>query len=412
MKTKRISDLSVGEIVAENIYRSKSAETASSQNPIITKGTRVSENLIKKLIKLFGEDFEILVETKKVEVENEIDVKLLEYESEDNEIYSELEREHKADKNITKEKALELYKKSIYKKEKYKKTKERLLSSFDEINGIYKDFQDTQSIDDALVYNVGKKLTNLLINKNDAFDPALIYLVELESWDEVTFNHSFDVAVLALAFASNFSDDPEELTSLFIAGLIHDIGKYFYSKFKLNAMDYIIKKEGKLTDEEYEQVKQHVNVKEFLEEGFQYFDSRYRDNVIYGAIEHHERFRGNGYIQGKKGMEISFAGRVIAICDVYDAMIRERRYKNAMKPSKAMKMMVQFTEQGQFDPILFKKFYKAFGKFPVGSVVSTNIGIGVVVEQTHNHERPLIFFPDKGEVDTSKRKDVEIIEED
>lgn len=413
MISKRLKDIKIGEILAKDVYRSRNAETASKEIPVITRGTPLTQPLVLRLIKLFGEDFEIIVFTEEMNNKNVLENASFQEQikniTEDIESHSN----HPAVVHqITREEAIELYKRSIYTKEVYKRTKERLINAYKEINSLMEDFKTTKKLNDKKLEEVGEKLVECLQKEPENFSPVFVYLIELEIWDELTFNHSFDVAVIMLAFASSVSNNTEELTSMFIAGLIHDIGKFLYSKYNLNEMDYIIKKEGRLTDEEFNQIKKHVDVEDFLSSFFHEFNSRARDNIIYGAIEHHEKFNGHGYIHNKQGMEISFAARMIAICDVYDAIIRERRYKNAVKPNIAIEMLKQFTAQGHFDPVLFNRFYKTFGKYPVGSVIKTNQGIGVVVEQSSNHERPIIFFPDRGEVNTSKIKSIEILEDE
>ncbi len=402
MKSKKVCDLSIGEVIAENIYRSSTAQGASGENPIVSAGVELNQNIINKLQSIFGEEYAVLIK----EQGYSPDIKNV---KNDNQSYEE--GQPGASRVIDRNTAIQMYKQAFHNKEKFKYTKEKLVSVFKKIDGVMQDFRMTKNLEETTLIEVSNNLSHILTKKNTNFDPALIYVVEMESWDEVTFNHSFDVAVLALSFATAFTSSVKELASLFLAGLIHDIGKYLYSKFNLNAMDYIIKKDGRLSDEEYDQIKRHVDVEDFLSETFLPLDDRYRNNIIYGATEHHEKFTGGGYNKKKKGMEISFSGRLIAICDVYDAMLRERRYKHAMKPNLVMDFIKNLAEQGQFDPLMFKKFIRTFGKYPMGSVLKTNKGPGVVVDQTQDFERPIIFLPADGEIDASKDKSIEIEEE-
>lgn len=396
MIIKKIKNLTTQDILAEDIYKSKHVEHTSKEIPLISKGTLLTEQFINKLNSLFEPDYEVMIISKKFN---------------DNRIEEKTSVIGKSKIFLTKDEALNIFRNYIFQMPFYKFTREKLLFSFEKIGEAMKSFIDTYKIDDDIILQVAQMLTQLIIENNELFDPLFIYIIEMEDWDEITFNHSFDVAVLALTFASSLSRDPKELTSIFISGLIHDIGKYIYSMFNINEMDFIIKKEGSLTDEEFNKMKSHVDVKDFLKNHFNSFTGRYKDNIVYGAIDHHEKFDGNGYLFGKKGMAISFAGRLIAICDVYDAMMRERRYKSAMKPNLVMSFLAKLARKGQFDPNLFRKFYNTLGKFPIGSVLTTNLGLGVVIGQTADPEKPVIFLPDKGEVNSNKNANIKIIEE-
>lgn len=394
MISKKLKDINLGEILCEDIYRTKDINNASKEIPIITKGTPLTKNTIQKLITIFGEDYKvnvfcdqkILIETNNYNQSNTLDTIV--------------------NDNITFEQAINIYKNTIFQQEIYNLTKERLLSVFSEINGVLQDFKTTHKLNDKKIISISNRLIKTLKVKNEDFNPTLIYLVELENWDQITFNHSFDVAIICLAFVSSFTNDIEEITSLFIGALVHDIGKFLYAKYNLNDMDYIIKKEGKLTEDEYQQIKKHVEVADFLKPYFNDFTQRYKENIIYAALEHHEKYSGFGYSKGKQGMEISNAGRIIALCDVYDALIRDRRYKNAIKPNIAMEQLRKWTETGYFDPALFNKFIRAFGKYPTGSVIKTNKGAGIVVDQSSNYQKPIVFFPDLGEINTQKDQSI------
>ena len=409
MKRIKISELKSGSILAENIYRSKDVISASNEIPIIAKGTVLTEEIVNKLKKILSSDETIEIVSEKPPalninqlIENNSNIK----NSVNVQNPCSNEESHDHDEAYTYYEVLELYKKSIFQKEIYQKTKTRLNDAFTKVIDAMQSFINTKTFSDETISGIGRSLAKILTKDDSEFDPSLVYLVEIENWDETTFNHSFDVATMALAFGLALHSNTEELASLFIAGIMHDIGKYFYAKFHINEMDYIIKKPDKLTTEEFKQMQKHVEVEGFLNERFKDFDSRYRDNIIYAATEHHEKFAGGGYIKNKKGMEISYSARLIALCDVFDALIRERPYKTPMKPNEAIAFMGKLTEEGQFDPVLYKRFYKVFGKYPIGSVIRTNMGLGVAVEQTGNPDRPILFIKDIGEIDSSKNENL------
>lgn len=314
--------------------------------------------------------------------------------------------------DFSREKAIGMYNDSIFQSEIYKNTKKIFKNYFSKVTSVLSSFVSTGAIDETGVMNVAQAITSDLVEGTNYFDPSLVYMVELAEWDQTTFNHSFDVGVITLFVASYISDQYEELSSLFIAGLLHDVGKFIYSKFKLNDMDYIIKKEDSLTKEEYEQVKKHVEVEDYIKNWFPNLPVRLRDNIHYGITEHHERFNGKGYLKGKKGPNISFAGRLIAICDVYDALIRRRSYKSLLTPSQAVKLLLKMNEEGQFDKGIFKYFLNAMGRYPTGGVVMTNQGIAVVSAQNKNNpDRPFLIFANSiEEINSLNEPDIEIMD--
>jgi len=138
---------------------------------------------------------------------------------------------------------------------------------------------------------------------------------------------------------------------------LHDVGKIVIS-------DVILNKPGKLTDEEFEIMKTHAL------EGEQAIDSiasrtddvEFLENAKLFAGSHHERWDGRGYPRGLKGTEIPLHGRIMAIVDVYDALVSERPYKKPFDPDDAIKLIVD-NAGTQFDPLITNVFYEVREKF-------------------------------------------------
>ena len=138
---------------------------------------------------------------------------------------------------------------------------------------------------------------------------------------------------------------------------LHDVGKIVIS-------DVILNKPGKLTDEEFEIMKTHAI------EGEQAIDSiasrtddvEFLENAKLFAGSHHERWDGRGYPRGLKGMEIPLHGRIMAIVDVYDALVSERPYKKPFDPDDAVKLIVD-NAGTQFDPLIANVFFEVRDKF-------------------------------------------------
>lgn len=164
---------------------------------------------------------------------------------------------------------------------------------------------------------------------------TLVGLLELH--DEYTKNHSNNVARYARKIAIAMELSEYEISQIYYAGLVHDIGKALIPKEVLN-------KKGKLTDEEYELVKQHPTTayKALIH-------SEALNNIANIVIQHHERWDGKGYPNRIKGNNIELGARILAIADTYDAMTSNRPYRKAFSKYIAIN---EINEQSgfQFDP--------------------------------------------------------------
>lgn len=134
---------------------------------------------------------------------------------------------------------------------------------------------------------------------------------------------------------------------------LHDIGK-------VGIPDHILLKPGKLSDSEFDIMKKHVCIgKETIERAEQAIDGSVTSSFLASAREiaysHHEKWNGRGYPQGLAGLEIPLSGRIMALCDVYDALVSRRVYKPPFSHKKAVKMIL--CEKGQhFDPVIVSAF--------------------------------------------------------
>lgn len=136
------------------------------------------------------------------------------------------------------------------------------------------------------------------------------------------------------------------------AAPMHDIGK-------ITVEDGILRKTGRLTPEEFEEMKKHTiagseiirdNMSALVEGGF-------ADTAYNLARHHHERWDGKGYPDNLSGTDIPLCARILAVTDVYDALTARRSYKEPMSTEEALAVMQQ--NEGQFDPVLLKVFVEA-----------------------------------------------------
>jgi HD-GYP domain-containing protein (c-di-GMP phosphodiesterase class II) len=172
---------------------------------------------------------------------------------------------------------------------------------------------------------------------------SLIHILEFH--DEYTTGHSENVAILASDFAEYLDLDKNMISQSYWAGLVHDIGK-------IVVPSYILNKEGKLTKQEYEVIKNHPKwAYETLKRSKQL--SQIAEYVLY----HHERWDGNGYPQGIKGESIPLASQILSICDSWDAMRTNRSYRDALTYNQAIDEL-ENNKDKQHSGELVNKFIK------------------------------------------------------
>jgi putative nucleotidyltransferase with HDIG domain len=162
-----------------------------------------------------------------------------------------------------------------------------------------------------------------------------------------TAGHSERVTEKALEVGKVVGLTHEELENLHRGGLLHDIGK-------IGIPASILDKVGKLTDEEYEIIKGHSRTGARILEPIAAYEQ-----VVPIVLQHHEHFDGTGYPDGLSGEEISFGGRILAVVDVFDALISDRPYRKGMELETVLKIIRE--ESGkQFDPKVVQAFLKTF----------------------------------------------------
>ena len=177
---------------------------------------------------------------------------------------------------------------------------------------------------------------------------AILNLTKLKTKDEMSFQHSIAVCALVGLFARHLKLDGKLVRMLCLGGLVHDIGK-------VRIPTAILTKNGTLTADEVAVMQTHPRKGyDMLARG-----SGLPDLVGKVCLHHHEKVDGSGYPAGLKGEEISVAARIVAICDVFDALTSVRPYKRGATPEAAAAMMA--TWQGHFDQMLLKQFFGCIG---------------------------------------------------
>ena len=216
--------------------------------------------------------------------------------------------------------------------------------------GINKQVGEFDSVDLKLLNSIGNQAAVFMSNArlfNDVQDLVMGVLhaltATIDAKDPYTCGHSQRVAMLSreIAKASGFS--PAKVQQVYLSGLLHDVGK-------IGVPESVLCKEGRLTDEEYADIKRHPAIGAKILQGI-----RQLDEVVIGILTHHERPDGRGYPRGLKGMEVPMEGRIVGLADVFDAMTSDRTYRKALPLTQVIDE-IRRCSGTQFDPMLVEKF--------------------------------------------------------
>lgn len=164
---------------------------------------------------------------------------------------------------------------------------------------------------------------------------TLRYTVDAK--DSYTKGHSERVSEYAVLLGKKLYINSDNLYTLRIGGLFHDVGK-------IGIPDNILTKNDKLTDEEYEEIKQHPSIGAKILSNAAIFT-----DIVPIVKHHHERYDGTGYPDHLKGEEIPYMARIVAVADAFDAMASRRPYRDSVEIEKIVKQISE-NKYTQFDP--------------------------------------------------------------
>ena len=216
----------------------------------------------------------------------------------------------------------------------------------------------------SLVLDKQTKLLNFLVD--DLLDSILnskeilTVLTDAYLYDEYIYQHSFQVALYALAIGRELGHNATELHVIGLGAILHDIGKMLVPS-------ELLQKPTRLTDTEFEEVKQHTR------HGFDILRNLHTMSLIIAhcAFQHHERLDGSGYPRGLVDFEIHPYAKIIAVADVFDAMTSNRVYRAKMMPVQALEII----ENGKgtlYDPKVVEALKRTVVHYPNGSIVLLN----------------------------------------
>ena len=189
----------------------------------------------------------------------------------------------------------------------------------------------------------------------------------LKDYDDYTYQHSVDVGILSIMIGKAMNLTRDQLSELGRAAFFHDTGKMFVPK-------EILHKPGRLTDEEFEVMRNHTT------KGYEFVMNSLGlpEEIASPVLSHHEKYDGTGYPNGLAGDDIPLYSRIISVADVYDALNSKRVYKDAMIASEGYEF-VMANLGTHFCPKVGMAFLRAVPPFPAGSIVKLSDGREAII---------------------------------
>jgi HD-GYP domain-containing protein (c-di-GMP phosphodiesterase class II) len=167
----------------------------------------------------------------------------------------------------------------------------------------------------------------------------------VDAKDAYTCGHSERVALLSRCLASRMQLTDNEVERIYMAGLLHDVGK-------IGVPESVLQKTGRLTPDEFELMKKHPQIGARILN-----DVKQLEDIIPGVLHHHERYDGKGYPFGLTARDIPLMGRIICLADCFDAMTSNRTYRKALPVELAL-IEIRRCSGTQFDPVLAEVFLR------------------------------------------------------
>ena len=235
------------------------------------------------------------------------------------------------------------------------------------LNNLFRDLASNNLLDLQEVDAVVRDMVDSMVRNPD----ALMLISRLLQEDKTVYGHGINVAIYLIALGRHLSLPKDMLERLGTLGLLLDIGK-------TRLPHELLHKEGRLTSEEFETIKEHVPICLDILKSL----PNVHPEVIEGVAQHHERENGSGYPAGLSKGEIGLFGRMAAIADSFSAMTNPRPYAAVIPAYDALQVMTNFGRDLYHPPIV-EQFIRAIGIFPVGSMVELSTGeVAIVISHS------------------------------
>ena len=203
-----------------------------------------------------------------------------------------------------------------------------------------------QGMDSGIKTTESVDRANISLQHETSFSALETMVIAVDNKDHYTRRHSEGVTEYALWIAEELGLSDETMRAIRIAGLLHDVGK-------IGVPDEILRKPGRLTEEEFDIMKRHPWVGEMIMKALPEVSC-----AVDGVRGHHERWDGRGYPAGLAGDDIPLLGRILAVADAFSAMTTTRPYRKEMSWEEALEE-VRNNIGSQFDPQMAEAFLAA-----------------------------------------------------
>jgi len=200
------------------------------------------------------------------------------------------------------------------------------------------------ALENAQLFEQQKKLYKEQKQLFESFIDTLA--TSIDARDKITAGHSTRVKLYSMLIADKLQMDEKNKELIEKAATLHDIGK-------IGIRDSVLQKEGKLTDEEYKHIQEHVQITHNILEKIHMSDDFKLITEI--ACSHHEKYDGTGYYRKLKGEEIPYGGRILAVSDVFDAITSKRHYREKMPIENAISILINDSDK-HFDKNIVDTF--------------------------------------------------------
>jgi putative nucleotidyltransferase with HDIG domain len=244
------------------------------------------------------------------------------------------------------------------------------------IRAVIKDIEKGRLPSSDEIVTVVKNMATIAIQ-----EPAtLLGLAMIKDYDNYTFNHCVNVGILSMALSSALGHGREKIEEVGVAGFLHDIGKTRIAKQILN-------KPGKLTDDEFDEMKKHAEIGAEIVGAM----AGMSEQVVGAVLGHHLDFNRQGYPEWARGSAPSTIGDIIAVADSYDALTSLRVYQHPINPKAAIDVLHR-KSGAMLDPHLVTTFVEMQGSYPVGTLVRLDTNEIAVVYRPNpaNYAYPVV----------------------
>lgn len=270
---------------------------------------------------------------------------------------------------------------------------------------VFENIQNGLQIDVELVKAATDKSIDMLFKNPN----AISCMLNIREKDEYLLEHSLGVAILTAMFARYLNLKKEVIQHMTVGAILHDVGK-------IDIPDNILHKPARLTHPEFDIMKKHIDHSITRLEKTPGLSKL----ALSTAALHHEKINGKGYPYGLSGEDIPLNGRIIGICDVFDALTATRCYKQGFTHTKAFTIVRKMAAEGDLDEVLVKKFIDCVGSYPVGAMVELTSDKLAIVDTRNidDSTKPKVYtfydlssrkYSDVVRVDLAEKENIQIV---